>query len=68
MQTTLAQAVATSNMIVLIGIGILLLLNTMQPGTVQKMTTNIVGQVALVLATLLFSGGVFAIRRMTRIE
>lgn len=67
-QTMLAQAVATSNMIVLIGIGILLLLNTMQPGTVQKMTTNIVGQVALVLATLLFSGGVFAIRRMTRIE
>lgn len=67
-QTTLAQAVATSNMIVLIGFGILFLLNTIEAGTVQKMTTELVGQVVLLAAATLFTVGVIAIRRMTKID
>lgn len=67
-QTILAQAVATSNMIVFIGFGILFLLNTIEEGTVQKMTTVLVGQVVLVVAGLLFASGVLIIRRITRVE
>lgn len=66
-QTTLAQAVATSNMIVLVGFGILFLLNTIEEGTVQKMTTDIVGQIVLVVAATLFATGVILIRRMTKV-
>lgn len=67
-QTTLAQSVATSNMVVLAGFGILFLLNAIEGGTVQKMTTELVGQVVLVIAGTLFTVGVLIIRRMTRIE
>ncbi|WEV77351.1 type II secretion system F family protein [Janibacter cremeus] len=67
-QTVLSQAVATSNMIVLVGFAILFLLNAIEAGTVQKMTTDIVGQVVLITAGLLFALGVLAIRRMTKVE
>lgn len=67
-QTTLAQAVATSNMIVLVGFGILFLLNLIKAGTVQKMTTEIVGQVVLVVSFVLFAAGVIIIRRMTKVD
>lgn len=67
-QTILAQSVATSNMIVLVAFGILFLLNTIEAGTVQKMTTELVGQVVLVAAGLLFAGGVVIIRQITKVE
>ncbi|WP_427384227.1 type II secretion system F family protein [Janibacter sp. G56] len=67
-QSILAQAVATSYMVILLGGVMLLSLNVLKPGTVEKMTTNIVGQVCLSIAVLLFGGGFLAIRRMTRVE
>ncbi|WP_338749343.1 type II secretion system F family protein [Janibacter alittae] len=67
-QTVLSQSVATSNMMVLIGFAILLLLNIIEGGTVQKMTTEIVGQIVLVTAGVLFATGVLIIRRMTKVE
>lgn len=67
-RTTLAQSVATSYMVIVLGAGSLLLLNSIEPGTVQKMTTSLLGQVALIVAGLLFGGGYLVIRRMTRIE
>lgn len=67
-QTTLAQAVATSYMVVFLGGAMLLLLNVLQSGTVQKMTTQPVGQVGLVSAALLFGGGFIAMRRVARVE
>lgn len=67
-QTVLSQSVATSNMIVLVGFGILLLLNTIEAGTVQKMTTEPVGQVVLVTTGVLFGSGILIIRRMTRVD
>lgn len=67
-QTVLSQSVATSNMIVVIGFGVLLLLNGIEPDTVQKMTTDPVGQVVLVASGVLFAGGVLLIRRMTKID
>lgn len=67
-RTTLAQATATGYLVIGMGGVILLALNAMWPGSVQKMTVQPIGQVALVFAGLLFSGGFIAIRRMTRIE
>lgn len=67
-QTILAQTVATSNIIVVIGFGILFLLNGIEAGTVQKMTTNLVGQIVLITSGVLFGSGVLIIRRMTKVE
>lgn len=67
-RTTLAQARSTSVMVALLGVGILLMLNTIRPGTVELMTRNIVGQLALVVGFGLFATGFLVIRRMTRVE
>jgi tight adherence protein B len=67
-QTTLAQARATSVLVTLMGFGILLALNAIQPGTVDKMTKNLVGQIALVVSFSLFGSGLLLVRRMTRAE
>jgi tight adherence protein B len=67
-RTTLAQSLATGYLVIVLGFGLLFLLNTMAPGTVETMTTSPAGQVALVVAGSLFVGGFLAIRRMTRIE
>jgi tight adherence protein B len=50
------------------GIGMLLMLNVIQPGTVEKMTQNLIGQLALILAFALFAIGYLVVRRITRIE
>lgn len=67
-RTTLAQALATGYLVIAMGFVILLVLNLLYPGVVQKMTQEVVGQIALVVAGLLFGGGLIAIRRMTRID
>jgi tight adherence protein B len=67
-RTTLAQSLATGYLVIVLGFGLLLLLNLMAPGTVQTMTTSPVGQAALVGSGTLFAGGFLLIRRMTRIE
>lgn len=50
------------------GFGFLFMLNVLKPGTVEKMTTSLLGQVALVVSLGLFSVGLLVIRKMTRIE
>jgi tight adherence protein B len=67
-RTTLAQSVATGYIVVGLGLLILVMLNTMQPGTVDRMTRNPIGQVALVVVGALYLGGILIVRRMTRIE
>ena len=67
-RTTLAQSLATGYLVIVLGFGLLLLLNALAPGTVQTMTTSPAGQVALVVSGTLFAGGFLMIRRMTRIE
>jgi tight adherence protein B len=67
-RTTLAQSLATGYLVIVMGFGLLLLLNWMAPGTVETMTTSPAGQVALLAAATLFVGGFLLIRRMTRIE
>jgi tight adherence protein B len=67
-RTTLAQARATGALITIMGVGILLGLNAIQPGTVDRMTRNLLGQVALVVSLGLFLMGHLMVQRMTRIE
>lgn len=67
-RTTLAQALFTGYLVVGMGFGLLFMLNGLKAGTVEKMTTTLVGQVALVISLGLFATGLLVIRRMTRIE
>ncbi len=67
-RTTLAQSLATGYLVIVLGFGMLFLLNSIQPGTVEAMTTSFLGQVALVVAGALFVGGFFLIRRMTKVD
>jgi tight adherence protein B len=67
-RTTLAQSRATSVLVIAMGVGILIVLNVIQPGTVEKMTHNLLGQAALVVAFGLYAVGYLIVRRMTRIE
>lgn len=67
-RTTLSQAIASSNLVLLIGVAMLFLVDAIEPGTVDRMTREPIGQIALVLGGLLFGGGWLLIRRMARIE
>ncbi|HEY0949918.1 type II secretion system F family protein [Nocardioides sp.] len=67
-RTTLAQALATGYLVILLGVGMLFMLNTIQPGSVEAMTGQIVGQISLVIAGSLFVLGYYLIRKMTRFD
>ena len=67
-QTTLAQALMTGYLVISLGFLILVVLNVIYPGTVEKMTREPIGQIALSIAGTLFTVGFFTIRRMTRID
>lgn len=67
-RTTLAQPVATSYFVIALGVLMLLMLNVMQPGTVEKMTRQPIGQGALLASFAIFGAGFYGIRRMTKID
>ena len=67
-RTTLAQSRATGALVTLMGVGILLALNALQPGTVERMTQNLIGQIALVVSIGLFAIGHLTVQRMNRID
>lgn len=67
-RTVLAQSRATGLLVTVMGAGILLALNAIQPGTVERMTQSLIGQIALVVSIGLFLIGHLTVRRMTRIE
>ncbi len=67
-RSTLAQSVATGYTVIGMGFALLLLLNLINPGTVEEMTRNAYGQAALVFAGTLNTIGFMSIRRMTSIE
>jgi tight adherence protein B len=67
-RTTLTQSRATGALVTLMGLGILLVLNAIQPGTVERMTTSLLGQIALVVTFAMFATGHLLVRRMTRID
>jgi tight adherence protein B len=67
-RTLLAGAVYTSWVVLILGTGAVLMLNAIAPGTLDRMTSTIVGQLTLVVAGVLYTAGFLLIRRTTRIE
>ncbi|MGH3355962.1 MAG: type II secretion system F family protein [Nocardioidaceae bacterium] len=67
-RTTYAQAVATAYAVLGLGACVLFLLDAIQAGTVDKMLREPLGQVALLVAVAIYGAGIWAVRRMTRIE
>lgn len=65
-RTVLAQATATGYTVVGMGFGILVMLNVIQPGTVERMTEQWLGRGALLVGGGLLIGGALIIRKMTR--
>ncbi len=66
--TIMTGAVYTSYIVPILGLGALLLLNAINSQTLDRMTTEPVGIVALVGASILYALGWVAIKRTTRIE
>lgn len=67
-RTLMAGAVFTSYIVPLLGVGSLVLLNTINSNTLTRMTTSPIGISALLVAAVLYALGSLAIRRTTRIE
>lgn len=67
-RTTLAQARVTSWLVAAMAVGMLVMLNVIQPGTVEKMTQNIIGQVTLVVGFSLLALGQFLAYRVTKVD
>jgi tight adherence protein B len=66
--TVLSGAVFTSWIVLGLGVGSLVMLNLMAPGTLHKMTSTVIGQTVLAAASALYALGFVMIRRTTRIE
>ena len=67
-RTMLSGAVFTSWIVLFLGAGSLLMMNVIAPGTLNKVTSSLVGQIVLVIALALYAGGFWMIRRTTRID
>lgn len=67
-RTTYAQTVATAYAVLGIGVLSLFMLQAINPGTVDAMLRSPLGQGALIFAVVVYSGAIWLVRRMTRIE
>lgn len=66
--TMLSQIKVTAIAVPLLGLGFLLMINTMTPGALDKMTGSVTGQAATLVAFGLYVLGAFLIRRVSRIQ
>ncbi|MBH1935556.1 type II secretion system F family protein [Streptomyces sp. AV19] len=67
-RTQLSQVTATAYVVPLMGIGTLFLMDRIAPGSIDRMTGSVAGQLAVVGAFVLYGIGFFLIRRMSRID
>ncbi|GAB6899780.1 type II secretion system F family protein [Kineosporia succinea] len=67
-RTMLSGAVFTSWIVLILGAGSLLMMNVIAPGTLNKVTSSLIGQIILVLALGMYAAGFWMIRRTTRID
>jgi tight adherence protein B len=67
-RTVLSGAIYTSWVVLILGVGAVLMMNGIAPGTLDRMTSTVVGQLTLALAGALYAIGFLLIRRTTRIE
>lgn len=64
----MAESTMTGYILASMTLGVLFLLNTIQPGTVEKMTTSLVGQAAIALSVALTTVGILVMRRLTKVD
>lgn len=67
-RTILSGPSVTATLIILMGVGALVVLNAMQPGTVDTLIRQPLGVGALVLSAVLFAAGWLIVRAMTRVD
>lgn len=67
-RTLMAGAVFTSYIVPLLGVGALLMLNSINSRTLPRMTSSPIGIAALVISGTMYALGSLAIRRITRVE
>lgn len=67
-RTLMAGAVFTSYIVPLLGLGALVMLNSINSQTLPRMTSSPIGIAALVIAGILYALGTLVIKRITRIE
>lgn len=67
-RTMLAEVNATAFTIPVLGLGAMLMMNSMMPGALARVTGSPLGQLAIVGAVGLFAAGFFVIRRLGKIE
>ncbi|MEU1628669.1 type II secretion system F family protein [Streptomyces sp. NPDC020096] len=67
-RTTLSQVTITSYAVPGIGLGTLLLINRMAPGSLDTMTGTFLGQMAVIVSVALYGVGFLLIRRMAKID
>ncbi|MFD8545215.1 type II secretion system F family protein [Streptomyces sp. NPDC059649] len=67
-RTQLSQVTVTAYVVPLLGVGTLLLMNRIAPGAIDRMTSSFLGQLAVVVAFVLYGLGFFFIRRLSKID
>jgi tight adherence protein B len=67
-RTMLAEVNATAFTVPVLGLGAMLMMNSMMPGALARVTGSPIGQIAMVAAVGLFAAGFFVIRRLGKIE
>lgn len=66
--TQLSQVTVTAYAVPIFGVGALMLLNTIMPGALDRMTGAFIGQTAVIIAIALYALGFAVIRRLSRID
>lgn len=66
--TQLSQVTVTAYAVPIFGVGALMLLNTIMPGALDRMTGAFIGQAAVIIAIALYAVGFAVIRRLSRID
>ncbi|WP_314171855.1 type II secretion system F family protein [Streptomyces winkii] len=67
-RTMLAEVNATAFTVPVLGLGAMLMMNSMMPGALARVTGSAIGQIAIIVAVGLFATGFFVIRRLGKIE
>ncbi|WP_326741660.1 type II secretion system F family protein [Streptomyces sp. NBC_01768] len=67
-KTQLSQVTVTAYAVPMFGLGAMLLMDSVMPGALDRMTGALIGQVAVVVSIALYAIGFIVIRRMSRID
>ena len=67
-RTMLAGATYTGWVVLFLGVGGLVMLNSLQPGTLNRLTSSLVGQIGLVVCVVVYAAGFLMIRKTTKID